>query len=152
LYPLVEAALDSVRPELDAKQLTVERTREGPERTLHVDPDRMQQIVTNLLTNAAKFNSTGGWIKIHLDERGASEVVLTVSDSGIGIDPALLPQLFTPFRQADTPQRQLGLGLGLVIVKSLVEFHGGTVHAYSAGPGQGSTFTVKLPTGSQSEI
>ncbi|PYS49415.1 MAG: hypothetical protein DMG13_23505 [Acidobacteria bacterium] len=145
LGSLVEAALESVKPQFDAKNLDVQWTREGPERSLRVDPDRVQQIMTNLLTNAEKFNSSGGWIKIHLDERDSSYVELTVSDSGIGIAPELLPTLFIPFRQADTPQRRFGLGLGLVIVKSLVELHGGTVQVQSAGPGKGSTFTVKLP-------
>ena len=145
LGSLVEAALESVKPQFDAKNLDVQWTREGPERALRVDPDRVQQIMTNLLTNAEKFNSSGGWIKIHLDERDSSYVELTVSDSGIGIAPELLPTLFIPFRQADTPQRRFGLGLGLVIVKSLVELHGGTVQVQSTGPGKGSTFTVKLP-------
>jgi hypothetical protein len=145
LRAVIGATLESVQPQFDAKHLHVEWTQEGPERILRIDPDRMQQIVTNLLTNAAKFNTSGGWIKVHLDESNSSHVELTVSDSGIGIDPHLLRELFTPFRQAEIPERHSGLGLGLAIVKGLVDLHRGTIQARSAGVGQGSTFSVKLP-------
>jgi CheY-like chemotaxis protein len=110
------------------------------------DPDRLQQVLWNLLSNAVKFTGKGGRIQVRL-ERVNSHVELIVSDTGIGIAPDFLPQVFERFRQADagSTRKTGGLGLGLSIVRHLVEMHGGTVHAASAGVDQGSTFTVRLP-------
>ena len=134
-----------MQPGFDEKHLMVYFEKRGPERTVFADPQRLHQIVTNLVSNAVKFTDSGGWIKVHLNEQDSTEILLAVSDSGIGIDEGFKEHLFKPFRQGDTRQRHTGLGLGLSIVKSLVELHGGSVHAQSAGLGKGSTFVVRLP-------
>ena len=110
------------------------------------DPNRLQQVIWNLLSNAVKFTPKGGRVQIRL-ERVNSHVEIIVTDTGIGISPDVLPYIFDRFRQADsaTTRQHGGLGLGLAIVRHLVEMHGGTVEAESGGEGQGSTFTVKLP-------
>ncbi|HEY9662387.1 MAG TPA: ATP-binding protein, partial [Allocoleopsis sp.] len=110
------------------------------------DPDRIQQIVWNLLSNAVKFTPAGGRVELRLEAIG-SAVQIQVSDTGKGIHPDFLPYVFERFRQADatTTRSQGGLGLGLAIVRNLVELHGGEVAVQSAGEGQGSTFTVQLP-------
>jgi CheY-like chemotaxis protein len=110
------------------------------------DPERLQQILWNLLSNAVKFTSRGGRVQVHLG-RGNSHVEVAVSDTGIGISPEFLPYIFEPFRQADsgTTRENGGLGLGLAIARQLVEMHGGTIEAASAGRGAGSTFRVGLP-------
>jgi signal transduction histidine kinase len=102
-------------------------------------------VVSNLISNSAKFTEAGGNIRIHLDEDKESHIDLTISDSGAGIDPALLSYIFLPFRQGDTRARREGMGVGLAIVKNLVELHGGTVQAQSPGIGAGSTFIVRFP-------
>src|SRR5207244_13325808 len=110
------------------------------------DPNRLQQIVWNLLSNAVKFTTKGGQVQIQL--RAVDwNVEIIVSDTGQGINAEFLPHMFEQFRQADsaTTRRFGGLGLGLAIVRHLVELHGGTIHAESAGEGQGATFTVRLP-------
>jgi PAS domain S-box-containing protein len=146
LANVVEAAADSVRPSADAKGILLRKIidpRVGP---VSGDPTRLQQIAWNLLSNAIKFTPKGGKVDIIL-ERVNSHLELTVRDNGIGIKPEFLPQVFERFRQADasTTRSYGGLGLGLSIVKSLVELHGGTVQATSEGEGQGSTFIVNLP-------
>jgi CheY-like chemotaxis protein/anti-sigma regulatory factor (Ser/Thr protein kinase) len=110
------------------------------------DPDRMQQIIWNLLSNAVKFTARGGRVQVRL-ERVNSHVEITVSDTGVGINPEFLPYVFDRFRQADSSytRKHGGLGLGLAIVRHLVELHGGTVHVHSDGEARGSTFTVRLP-------
>jgi CheY-like chemotaxis protein/anti-sigma regulatory factor (Ser/Thr protein kinase) len=110
------------------------------------DPDRLQQVIWNLLSNAVKFTPAGGRVEIRL-VRG-NGYLLTVADNGLGIEPAMLSQMFQPFRQIDaSPTReQGGLGLGLAIVRQLVELHGGTVTARSQGAGTGTTFEVRLPS------
>ncbi len=110
------------------------------------DPDRLQQVVWNLLINAVKFTPAGGRIQVHL-QRVNSHVEIIVSDTGQGIAPDVLPHVFERFQQGDSTstRRHTGLGLGLALVRHLVELHGGTVEASSAGEGQGATFTVKLP-------
>ena len=110
------------------------------------DPDRLQQIVANLLTNAMKFTPQGGRIDVSLGEHG-QDVEIRVHDTGSGIDPAFLPHVFDRFRQADgsSTRAHRGLGLGLAIVRQLVELHGGTVHAESPGSGQGAAFSVRIP-------
>lgn len=146
LSEVVEAALATVRPAAEAKGIrlhTVVDPKVGPVRG---DPSRLQQIVWNLLSNAIKFTGRDGRVQVAL-ERVNSHVEITVSDTGQGISAEFLPCVFERFRQGDgsTTRRHSGLGLGLSIVKQLVELHGGTVRATSSGEGQGSTFSVELP-------
>ena len=139
-------ATESVRPAADAKGVrltTVLDPKAGP---ITGDPNRLQQILWNLLSNAIKFTSRGGRVQIFL-RRISSHVEISVVDSGQGISAEFLPQLFTRFSQADTSlaRQHGGLGLGLALVKSLVDMHGGSIKASSPGVDQGSTFTVALP-------
>jgi signal transduction histidine kinase/ActR/RegA family two-component response regulator len=147
LMHVVLAAVDVVTPSARAKRLNV-RTSLDPE-TPHVlgDPGRLQQIVWNLLSNAVKFSDPGGAIDISLAPGGDS-VRLVVRDAGCGISPAFLPFVFDRFRQSDasSARRQGGLGLGLALVRDLVQLHGGTIRADSAGDRQGAEFTIDLPT------
>jgi CheY-like chemotaxis protein len=142
---LVEAAVAAVRPVAAAKGvlLNLNVARCG---SVSADPTRLQQIVWNLLTNAIKFTPRAGRVDVALREN-QGQVELSVSDTGLGIKPEFLPFVFDRFRQADasTTRRHGGLGLGLSIVKSLVELHGGTVDVESPGEGQGATFIVRLP-------
>jgi signal transduction histidine kinase/ActR/RegA family two-component response regulator len=146
LAAIVEAALDSVRPSAEAKWITVRRTIDPAAGLVFGDPNRLQQVVWNLLTNAVKFTPKGGKIDV-IVQRVDSHVQIDVRDSGMGISAEFLPHLFERFRQADssTTRKYGGLGLGLSIVKQLVELHGGGVEAQSGGDGQGATFTVSLP-------
>ncbi|HET9479340.1 MAG TPA: ATP-binding protein, partial [Pyrinomonadaceae bacterium] len=107
---------------------------------------RLEQIIWNLLNNSVKFTPRGGRIEVRLDEDG-EDIVLTVADNGQGIDTSFLPHIFEIFRQADsgTNRAQSGMGIGLAVVQQLVELHGGSVAAYSAGVGQGAMFTIRLP-------
>jgi signal transduction histidine kinase/ActR/RegA family two-component response regulator len=146
LAPLVTAALEAVRPSAMAKNISIRTAIDPtPSHTL-ADPNRVQQIIWNLLSNSVKFTPKDGKIDVVL-HRVNSHVELVVQDSGIGIAPDFLPQVFDRFRQADasSTRRFGGMGLGLSIVKQLVELHGGTVHAESAGEGKGATFVVSLP-------
>ena len=142
----IDAAVESVRPAAEAKGVRLSKALDTGPTTLSGDPARLQQVVWNLLTNAVKFTPRGGRVEIRLAREG-SNVEISVSDSGAGIKPEFLPYVFDRFRQADssTTRRHGGLGLGLAIVRHLVELHGGTVRAESAGEGEGSTFTVTLP-------
>ena len=119
-----------------------------PERALFASADktRIEQLLINLLSNSLKFTSSGGTVSIVLAEQAGS-AVLTVSDTGLGIDPDLLPQLFTMFFQINEPPKgtKTGLGVGLAVVKVLVDLHGGTIEAHSEGEGKGSEFTIRLP-------
>src|SRR5438128_6450582 len=146
LPDVIQAAVDSVRPAADAKQLALELLVDTGAGLVLGDPLRLQQVVWNLLSNAVKFTPAGGRIELGLASAG-SHVELTVTDSGQGIAPAFLPELFQRFRQADSSSRRAhgGLGIGLAIVRKLVELHGGSVEAASRGEGQGATFTVRLP-------
>jgi PAS domain S-box-containing protein len=146
LLDVVRAALDSVRPAADAKRIEVRCAFDPRVGTVAGDPSRLQQVVWNMLSNAVKFTTAGGVVKIGV-ERLLAQTRITVSDTGQGIAPDFLPYVFDRFRQADgsTTRQHGGLGLGLAIVRHLVEAHGGSVHAYSAGLGQGATFTVDLP-------
>ena len=146
LPPIVNAAIDSVLPSAEAKGITVRRTIDPHAGPVIGDPNRLQQVVWNLLSNAVKFTGRGGQIEI-LVQRAHEEVEITVHDSGAGIDASFLPYVFDRFRQADSSstRRFGGLGLGLSIVKQLVELHGGTVKAESAGEKLGTTFVVSLP-------
>ena len=142
---LVADTVDMLRPTMQAKRLRARvHIDEGPR--LYVDPDRLRQIVWNLLSNAIKFTPAGGEISVRV-ELVDSLVRISVSDTGQGIDPSLLPFVFNRFWQADAAATRSvgGLGLGLAIVRHLVEAHGGTVSAESAGIGRGATFSVLLP-------
>ena len=144
--PVVQAAIDAVRPAADAKQISIQIIREPFIGPVTGDPARLQQIIWNLLSNAVKFTPREGSVEVHL-RRTESSAEIAVRDSGMGIRPEFLPHVFERFRQGDSTATRAhgGLGLGLAIVRHLVELHGGTVAAESAGPDQGSTFTVSLP-------
>jgi PAS domain S-box-containing protein len=146
LQDVISAAVDAVRPSADAKKLRLRCTLDAKAGRMRGDPNRLQQVFWNLLTNAVKFTPSGGRIDVVL-ERVNSHVEISVEDSGVGIKPEFLAFVFDRFRQADasTTRRYGGLGLGLSIVKHLVELHGGSVRVKSAGEGQGSTFIVALP-------
>ncbi len=143
---VVRTALEVLRPAAESRRIRVEAVIDGALGTIPSDPDRLQQIVSNLLTNAVKFSALGGVVEVGLVRR-ADEVELRVVDHGEGIDPRFLPHVFERFRQADASDTRAhgGLGLGLAICKHLVELHGGVIVAASAGAGQGATFTVTLP-------
>ena len=139
--------MDAVRPALEAKQLTITTAASTDIPLLFGDPDRLRQVFFNLLTNAAKFTPEGGRIAVAL-KRTRGVVEIRIADTGIGIPADVLPYVFDRFRQADstTTRNYGGLGLGLAIVRQLVELHGGTVEASSAGSGMGSELIVRLPT------
>jgi PAS domain S-box-containing protein len=143
---LIEAAVEAVRPAAEAKNVRVQKILDTGVASLAGDPVRLQQVVWNLLSNAIKFTPKGGRVQIKL-ERVNSHVEIAVSDSGAGIAAEFLPHVFERFRQADqrTTRQHGGLGLGLAIVRHIVELHGGTVRAESEGEGRGATFTVLLP-------
>jgi signal transduction histidine kinase/ActR/RegA family two-component response regulator len=146
LVQVIEAAVDSIRPAAEAKAITLDIQLDPAAARLSGDPGRLQQVVWNLLSNAVKFTPSGGRVEVRLDEVG-NNARLAVKDSGMGIRPDFLDYVFDRFRQADssTTRTHGGLGLGLSIVRHLVELHGGTVAAESPGDGQGATFTVLLP-------
>jgi signal transduction histidine kinase/ActR/RegA family two-component response regulator len=146
LASVINASVDLLKPSADAKEIRLHRVLDPLASPVSGDPNRLQQVVSNLLSNAIKFTPKGGKVEILL-ERVNSHVEVTVTDTGQGIAPDFLPHVFDRFRQADasTTRKYGGLGLGLSIVKQLVELHGGTVGAKSAGEGEGATFTVKLP-------
>jgi signal transduction histidine kinase/ActR/RegA family two-component response regulator len=146
LADVVEAATDAVRPAAQAKNIRLQVLLDPQAGPVSGDPERLQQVIWNLLSNALKFTPKGGRVQVRL-ERINSHVEITVSDNGQGISAEFLPHVFDRFRQADsTITRNVGgLGLGLSIVRQLVELHGGTVHVVSPGEGQGTTFTVSLP-------
>ena len=143
---VLEAALDTVRPAALAKGIRLDVTLDPLVSLILGDPDRLQQVVWNLLSNAVKFTPQGGRVQLVLKSAG-SQIEISVSDTGQGIAPEDLPQLFERFRQLDTgsTRRHGGIGIGLALVRHLVELHGGTVAATSRGVGQGSTFSVTLP-------
>ena len=145
LPALVGASVDSARPAATANGVVLEVDLEPIPSPISADPVRLQQVVTNLLTNSLKFTPRGGRVVVRLAQK-ASNAVLTVADSGSGIRPEALPFVFERFRQASIADTKAGgLGLGLAIVKHIVEMHEGTVTAASPGAGQGATFTVTLP-------
>ncbi len=142
----IDAAVEAVEPAAEAKGVRVQKVIDTGPVSIPGDPVRLQQIVWNLLSNAIKFTPRGGRVQIR-SERVNSHLEIVVSDTGQGIAPEFLPHVFDRFRQADqkTSRQHGGLGLGLAIVRHLVELHGGTVSANSAGEGRGATFTVMLP-------
>jgi signal transduction histidine kinase len=146
LAGVVWRAVETAEPQLVAAGLRVTLGLPSDPPELHADPLRLEQVFANLLTNAAKFTQPGGHVRVTA-EADAGHVTVRVRDTGRGIPPALLPHVFDPFVQEPGACRQ-GLGLGLAVVKSLVEAHGGTVTAASDGPGTGAEFTVRLPRGS----
>jgi CheY-like chemotaxis protein/anti-sigma regulatory factor (Ser/Thr protein kinase) len=147
LIGLTQAALDVVRPMAAAKRidLTLSAETSLPD-LVSADPDRLQQVIGNVLTNAIRFTPNGGRVDLSVEHAG-SQMEVKVVDTGRGISADFLPHVFERFRQADkvTSRQQGGLGLGLAIVRQLVELHGGTVHAASDGEGRGATVTIRLP-------
>ena len=144
--PVIEAAIETVRPAADARGIILEKSLDAAAGPVSGDPSRLQQVIWNLLSNAIKFTAAGGKVKIALHRRDA-QIEIVVADTGVGISPEFLPHVFDRFRQADASSTRThgGLGLGLAIVKQLVELHGGTVAVTSAGLGRGATFAVRLP-------
>ncbi|TMA43826.1 MAG: response regulator, partial [Deltaproteobacteria bacterium] len=152
LGPVVEAATDSLTAAAEAKAITLARLIDPAAGRVLGDADRLQQVIWNLLSNAIKFTPRGGRVEVHL-RRAGSSVEARVSDTGQGIAPGFLPHVFERFRQADPSSTRTsgGLGLGLAIVRQLVELHGGSVEALSAGEGRGATFVVSLPLAARPE-
>jgi PAS domain S-box-containing protein len=146
-HEIIQAAVDTVRPAIDGKGLSLKVELDPAADNAAGDPDRLQQVVWNLLSNAIKFTGAGGQIDLRLTRVG-SQNELVVKDTGRGISPDFLSHVFDRFRQADSSSTRVqgGLGLGLAIVRHLVELHGGSVEVESAGINQGSKFTVTLPT------
>ncbi|CAN5463208.1 hypothetical protein BH23VER1_BH23VER1_20280 [soil metagenome] len=140
---LLYNAIDICQPDINAKDLKLTVDSEVDTAYVHGDPARLQQIFWNLLKNAVKFTPTGG-ITVSLAVEAPDRLRIRVSDTGLGIDPDLLPRIFMPFEQGESGQHG-GLGLGLSITKTLVDLHGGEIEADSVGPGEGATFTVFLP-------
>jgi signal transduction histidine kinase/ActR/RegA family two-component response regulator len=146
LVPVVVQAVDSLAREAEVKQVAIERAVVASGLRVLGDPTRLHQILTNLIANAIKFTAPGGRVTVRLERRDAAARI-SVTDTGVGIAPELLPHVFDRFRQADSTITRThgGLGLGLAIVRHLVELHGGTVRAESEGTGRGATFAVELP-------
>jgi PAS domain S-box-containing protein len=146
LNAIIEAALEMVRPTARAKNISLLAELDDSPGTMEGAPDRLQQVVLNLLVNSVKFTPPGGRVKIS-SNRTPEAVTIVVTDTGRGIDAEFLPHVFEPFRQEDssTTRGEGGLGLGLTLARRLVELHGGQVVAESSGRDQGTTFTVTLP-------
>ena len=150
---ILNAAIETVSPALNAKHIRFDAQFDPETPAISGDPDRLQQVVWNLLSNAIKFTPDGGTVRLGL-HRAGTHVQIEVSDSGDGIPEEFLPYVFERFRQADSGSRRRygGLGLGLAIVRHIVELHGGTVTAESDGEGRGSTFRVLLPVAVTEEV
>jgi len=148
LVTVLQSAVEGLRPAAVAREIEVVLDLQPCVGPVSGDPDRLRQIVLNLLTNSLKFTSKGGHVQVTLEPDGPSTAVIRVADNGGGITPELLPHIFERFRQGSSaPTRKHGgLGIGLALVRHLVEMHGGTVTAASEGDGKGATFTVRLPT------
>jgi CheY-like chemotaxis protein len=148
LRDLIGGAVETIRPAADAKTITVQVSIAESVRDIAGDTSRLRQVLWNLLANAVKFTPAGGCVKVNAVE-GPTDVEVTVSDTGPGIPVDLLPHIFEPFRRGESRSTRTagGLGLGLAIVRHVVEAHGGTVTADSDGAGAGSVFVVRLPTG-----
>lgn len=146
LAPMIEAVVDNMRPAADARDIHLQIALDSRASPISGDPARLQQLIWNLLSNAIKFTPKGGRVQVWF-ERIASHVEITITDTGKGIDAELLPHVFDRFRQSDSSstRRHGGLGLGLSIVRQLVELHGGVVTAESPGVEQGTTFKVIFP-------
>jgi signal transduction histidine kinase/CheY-like chemotaxis protein len=148
LAAIVNRVVDSIQPMVNTKNHRLETQFGEGQIGLEADPDRIEQILVNLLTNATKYTPPGGHIKLSIRYEG-EEVVVRVTDNGIGIRPEMLPRLFNLFQQADRVPGRVseGLGIGLSLVRTLTEMHGGSVSASSCGPGLGSEFVVRFPVG-----
>ena len=146
LQSVIEMTLEAVAPEAESKKIRIQSTIEPEFPSISGDPDRLQQIIWNLLSNAIKFTPAGGNIHVRL-RRVDSEAEISIADSGIGIDPQFLPHAFDRFRQANSAMTRMhgGLGLGLSIVRELVELHEGSAQVHSEGQGKGATFIIRLP-------
>ena len=146
LHEVIRNAIDAVRQSAEARQIRIQPLLDTRIGRVRVDPNRLQQVLWNLLSNAIKFTPKGGSVQVIL-ERVSSHAEISVADNGIGISPEFLPFVFERFRQADATmtRRFGGLGIGLSLVKQLVEMHGGSVRVKSPGEGQGTTFSVALP-------
>jgi len=146
LPSVIQLTLEAVTPEAESKGVRIESTIEPEFPAISGDADRLQQIIWNLLSNAIKFTPAGGTVHVRL-RRVVSEAEISITDSGIGIDPQFLPHVFDRFRQANsaTTRAHGGLGLGLSIVRELVELHEGTAQVHSEGRGKGATFIIRLP-------
>jgi PAS domain S-box-containing protein len=149
---VISAAVDTLRPAADAKNISIHQMFEPVGRPVFGDPNRLQQVMWNLLSNAIKFTPHGGFVHVIL-QRAESYVQILVKDNGVGIKPEFLPQVFDAFRQADSSSTRShkGLGLGLTIVRRLIELHGGTVRAESDGEGSGTVVEIRLPVASPSK-
>lgn len=147
LAQVVADAIEIARPHIESRRHRLTVSQPPEPLWLEADPTRLAQVVANLLNNAAKYTEKGGHIRLTADKEG-EEAVLRVRDTGIGIAPEKLPQVFELFTQLNRPldRSQGGLGIGLTLARRLVEMHGGSIHASSDGPGQGSEFVVRLPT------
>src|SRR5262249_6759821 len=147
LTPVVTQAVQTSQPSIDFRKHTLSVSLPREPVWLEADRVRLVQVLVNLLNNAARYTDPGGRITLTGEVVGGGEVVLRVRDTGIGIDPEMLGKVSEPFRQLDRSDRrsQGGLGIGLMLVRKLVEMHGGTVSAHSEGPSQGSEFVVRLP-------
>jgi len=147
LLVVVRSAIDVVRPAAAAKQIRLDLKSDSAEVTVKGDSDRLQQVAWNLLANAVKFTPTGGAVEVIIG-RKQTYALLNVQDTGPGIPPEFMARVFERFSQADSSstRRHGGLGLGLAIVRHLVEIHGGTVEAHNRYDGSGAVFTVSLPT------
>lgn len=141
---VVISAVESCRPQIDGKRLTVITNLPPQAIEMEVDPIRLIQVLTNLLDNSAKYNDAEGLIGINVDAT-PDEITVRISDDGVGISPELLPHVFELFTQGSDARARNGMGIGLSLVKRIVESHGGSVEAVSAGSRCGSTFTVRLP-------
>ena len=146
LMPIVDSTIDVVRPMAEAKHIKIEKEFDVSTGEVSGDATRLQQIFWNLLSNAIKFTPEGGLVKVRVGQVN-SQAEITVTDTGQGISAEFLPYVFERFRQADSSytRKHSGLGLGLAIVRHLVELHGGTVSAESAGEEQGSSFAIRIP-------
>jgi PAS domain S-box-containing protein len=146
LDPIITASVEGVQPAAKAKSIRLETVLEAKHARVMGDPDRLQQVLWNILNNAVKFTGSGGNVHVRL-ARDDPAFEISVRDTGKGIAPEFLPRVFDSFRQEEEGRgrREGGLGLGMSIASQLVELHGGTIRAASDGPGQGSTFVVRLP-------
>ena len=146
LVPVIRAAAEFHTPASEAKQIQLRLRLDGQPAVMSGDPERLQQVMSNLISNAIKFTPKGGEVEVVL-QLAESDIEIEVRDNGIGIEPDFMPHVFEPFRQGSggTTRRHGGLGLGLSIVRHIVELHGGEIAAHSGGPHQGSSFIVRFP-------